>query len=242
MCAGRLADGGLSVTIVEDDLVGGECSFYAGMPSGALLRPAQAIAEAGRVAGAAQAVSGELDVSAVLARRDEVVHGLDDEEQVPCSTRAGSRCCEDAASSTGCSAYAMGSAAAIPSVDGLAEAEPWTNREVTTLSEIPASVLILGGGVVGCEMKHAISSLGAPVTLVEPGPGLLGREEPFAGELAEAALRRGGVDVRIATAARSEAGTAVAPGDGTTITAERVLVAAGRRPKTTELGPETVGL
>ncbi len=210
VCAGRLAQGGLSVALVERELVGGECSFYACMPSKALLRPAQALAEARRVPGAAQAARGELDVAEALRRRDEVVHDLDDSSQLPWleersvtlvrghGTLVGERelrVGEELLRARRAVVIATGSAAAIPPIPGLRESEPWTNREVTTASEIPASLLILGGGVVGVEMAQAYASLGARVTIVEAGERLIAGEEEFASALVREALERAGVEV-----------------------------------------------
>jgi len=162
--AGRLADKGHGVAIVESELVGGECSYYACMPSKALLRPAQALAEARRVPGAAQAVTGALDVDVVLARRDQLIGGLDDSGQVPWlesrgvtlirghgrlegerRVRAGGQVLYAARAVV----IATGSSAAMPPIPGLAAARPWTNREATTASKIPGRLLVLGGGVVG---------------------------------------------------------------------------------------------
>jgi pyruvate/2-oxoglutarate dehydrogenase complex dihydrolipoamide dehydrogenase (E3) component len=170
VCAGRLADNGLSVALVERELVGGECSFYACMPSKALLRPAQALAEAGRVGGIrfSEAAGGEIDVAAVLRRRDEVVHKLNDDAQMPWVQERGItlvrghgvvagereiRVDGDLLRARKAVILATGTGAAIPPIPGLREARPWTNREVTTAKSIPASLLVLGGGVVGVEMS-----------------------------------------------------------------------------------------
>ena len=210
VCAGRLGKAGRSVALVERELVGGECSFYACMPSKALLRPAQALAEARRVAGAAEAAQGELDVGAVLARRDEIIHHLDDGAQLPWiedrgvelvrgqGTLAGERevrVGETLLRAREAVVLAVGSRAAIPPIPGLGEAEPWTNREVTTAAAIPASLLVLGGGVVGVEMAQAYASLGARVTLIESLPRLIAAEEDFAAEQVREALEGLGVEV-----------------------------------------------
>lgn len=195
--AGRLAAKGYDVAIVESELVGGECSYYACMPSKALLRPAQALAEARRVPGAAQAVTGELDVGEVLARRDQIIGGLDDAGQVPWLEGRGVtlirghgrldgerrvRAGADVLVARRAVVIATGSAAALPPVPGLAEARPWTNREATTASTLPGRLLVLGGGVVGVEMAQAYAALGSRVTVIEAEERLLPREEPFAGE------------------------------------------------------------
>ncbi len=150
--AGRLADAGQSVAIVESELVGGECSYYACMPSKALLRPVQALDEARRVPGAAEAVRGELDAEAVLARRDEIIHELDDSAQVPwlegqgvALLRGHARLVGERRVQVGADLYeaaravviAVGSRAVVPAIDGLDEARPWTNRAATTAHKIP---------------------------------------------------------------------------------------------------------
>jgi pyruvate/2-oxoglutarate dehydrogenase complex dihydrolipoamide dehydrogenase (E3) component len=259
--AGRLADGGLSVAIVEPHLVGGECSFYACMPSKALLRPAEVLAEARRVPGAAQAVSGRVDAAAALARRDEVIHDLDDEAQVPWLADKGIELFrgrgrldgerrvtvdDDVLTANRAVVVATGSAAALPPVDGLADAEPWTNREGTTAGEVPAGLIVMGGGVSGVELAQAWRSLGAQVTLLERGDRLLAKEEPFAGEQVADALRGSGVDVRVDAAisrVRAADGEVTVELDGEApVTADQLLVAAGRTPRTQDIGADTVGL
>jgi pyruvate/2-oxoglutarate dehydrogenase complex dihydrolipoamide dehydrogenase (E3) component len=272
VCAGRLAEGGMSVAIVERDLVGGECSFYACMPSKALLRPAQALAEARRVPGAAEAARAELDVAAVLERRDEVVHDLDDAAQLPWleersvmlvrghGTLVGERevrVGEEQLRARRAVVIATGSTAAIPPIPGLRESEPWTNREVTTASAIPASLLVLGGGVVGVEMAQAYASLGARVTVVEAAERLIAGEEELASELVREALEQAGVKVIVGVKAsavsrdKSDGGSDPGPGagpvtleleDGRSLIGDQLLVAVGRRPNTDELGLETLGL
>jgi dihydrolipoamide dehydrogenase len=260
--AGRLAEKGQRVAIVEADLVGGECSFYACMPSKALLRPAQALAEARRVPGAAQAVTGGLAVSAVLARRDQIVNGLDDSQQVPWLESRGvtllrgqGRLAGERRVAVGDEVFeaahavvvAVGSTAALPPIPGLAQAAPWTNREITTIGHIPARLIVLGGGVVGVEMAQAYTSLGSTVTVLEPDERLLGHEEPFAAEQVREALVASGVDVRLGIHAESvnrddEGLVQALLDDGTVVVGEEILVAAGRQPLTVDLGLETVGL
>jgi len=259
--AGRLAGKGYRVAIVEAELVGGECSYYACMPSKALLRPAQALAEARRVPGAAQAVTGQLDVSAVLARRDEIIGGLDDSGQVPWLAGRGVTLIRGHGRLDGerrvrvggtvlharrAVVIATGSTAAIPPIPGLAEASPWTNREATTATKVPGSLLVLGGGVVGVEMAQAYATLGSRVTVIETEQRLLPREEPFAAHELREALTSQGVDVRTgvrATAVRREGPEVIVTlSDGQDIRGEEILVAAGRRPQTDDLGLETVGL
>ncbi len=262
VCAGRLAGGGIGVALVERELVGGECSYYACMPSKALLRPGQVLAEARRVPGAAEAVGGELDVASVLRRRDEVVHDLHDDAQLPWLQERGIELVRGQATVTGerevrigdqtlrarrAIVLATGSRAAIPPIPGLRECEPWTNREVTTAQAIPASLLILGGGVVGVEMACAYASLGARVTIVEASERLIAHEEPFASEQVRDALESQGVQVVLGVAAaaarRSPAGGATFElTDGRELAADELLVAVGRRPNTGDLGLETLGL
>ena len=260
--AGRLADAGRAVAIVEAELVGGECSYWACMPSKALLRPAEVLAEAGRVPGAREASSGRVDVRAVLDRRDAIVNHLDDAHQLPWLSERGIvlvrghgrldgerrvRVGEEVLVARDAVVLAVGSGAALPPVPGLREALPWTNREVTTAREIPGRLLVLGGGVVAVEMAQAYASLGAQVTLVERGERLLGREEPFASEQVAAALRERGVVVltsaHAAAARRASDGTVELDlADGRTLAGDELLVAAGRRPLTDDLGLETVGV
>jgi pyruvate/2-oxoglutarate dehydrogenase complex dihydrolipoamide dehydrogenase (E3) component len=259
--AGRLAEHGREVAVVESELVGGECSFYACMPSKALLRPAQTLAEVRRVPGAAEAVSGELDVQAVLARRDQIVNDLDDSQQTPWLQARGItlirghgrldgerrvRVDEDLYEARLAVVIAVGSRAVMPPIRGLADARPWTNREVTTAQEIPARLIVLGGGPVGVEMAQAYRSLGSKVMLVEAEARLLPREEPFAGaELRDALLERG-VDVHVGVRAqavqRDRTGVTVQLSDGRLLAGDELLVAIGRRPLTDEIGLETVGL
>src|SRR4051812_35937020 len=170
VAAGRLAEGGLDVAIVEEHLVGGECSFYACMPSKALLRPAQALDEARRIPGAAQGAGGALDAGAALARRDDVVHDLEDAAQLPWledrgialvrgrgrrDGERGVRVGGDVLAARRAVIVATGSAAALPPVPGLADASPWTNREATTSKDVPRRLVVVGGGVVGAELSQA---------------------------------------------------------------------------------------
>jgi dihydrolipoamide dehydrogenase len=255
--AGRLGDAGLSVAIVEERLVGGECSFYACMPSKALLRPGELAAEARRVPGLAV---GELDVDTVLARRDEVVHDLDDSSMLPWLEERGVALVrghgrldgerrvvvgDDVLVAHRAVVIATGSAAAIPPVDGLAEAAPWTNVEATTAKEVPSGLFVLGGGVVGVEMAQAWSSLGSKVTLVHRGERLIEREERFASEQVLTALGDGGVDVRLGRSVTSVSRNGVVHvelDDGAAVEVDEILVAIGREPRTSDLGLETVGL
>ena len=258
---------GLSAVIVESELVGGECSYWACMPSKALLRPSAALRAAEHVQGAAQAVTRPLAPADVFARRDAVVGDYDDGSQVEWLGSAGIDLIRGRARLTGVKrvrvtaidgtvvdvaarravAVCTGSAPRIPPVDGLAAAAPWTSREATGATEAPASLVIVGGGVVACEMATVYVSLGARVTLLVRGRGLLSGMEPFAGELVADALRERGVDVRFGTSPaavhrRADGGVDVTLDGGGAVTAEEILVATGRTPRTTGLGLESVGL
>jgi len=255
--AGRLGEAGVSVAIVEERLVGGECSFYACMPSKALLRPLEIRAEAARVKGVEV---GALDVPAVLARRDEVVHDLDDSSQIPWLTDRGvtlvrghGRLAGERRVTVGdetlvarkAVVVATGSSGTIPPVPGLAEAGPWTNVEATTAKQVPGRLAICGGGVVGVEMAQAWASLGSQVTLIHRGTRLIEREEPFAGEQVADALREYGVDLRFETSMASVSRNGVVRLElegGGSLEADELLVATGRTPRTADIGLETVGL
>lgn len=266
--AGRAAKGGLRCAIVEAERVGGECSFWACVPSKALLRPQAALGEARHVRGAREAVAGSLDVGAVLQRRDDFVHHYRDDDQLPWLADRGidlirgrgrlageRRVLVDAPdggtvelTARHAVAVATGTAATIPPIPGLEEARPWTSREATSVTEAPRSLAILGGGVVGCEMARLYPCLGTKeVTVVQRGDRLLPGNEPFAGEAVRAALEGRGVRVLVgATTARverdAEGRARLELAGGRTVVADQVLVAAGRSPRTADLGLETVGL
>jgi pyruvate/2-oxoglutarate dehydrogenase complex dihydrolipoamide dehydrogenase (E3) component len=258
--AGRLGSGGLKVAIVERHLVGGECSFYACMPSKALLRPAEAVDEARRLPGAAEAITGELDVAAVLERRDEVIHDRDDSSQLPWLEERGVELVRNHGRLTGertllagddelvarrAVVIATGSCALIPPIDGLREANPWTNRELTTTETVPERLLILGGGVVGVEMAQAFASLGSQVTLVEGGPRILTREEPFAAQQVQESLEQRGVTIITgaeATAVQRNGEVTMELEGREPVSGDEILVAVGRSLNTGDLGLETVGL
>jgi pyruvate/2-oxoglutarate dehydrogenase complex dihydrolipoamide dehydrogenase (E3) component len=261
VCAGRIADGGLEVAIVEPHLVGGECSYYACMPSKALLRPAEALAEVRRIPGAAEAFTGELDVRAALKRRDDVIHDLDDAGQLPWLEEKGIelfrgrgeldgerrvRVGEDTLVARRAVVVATGSDAAIPPIDGLADAKPWGNREATTSKRVPESLVVLGGGPVGVEMAQAWRSFGAEIVLVEAAERVLPSEEPFASEQVSDALRQAGADVRtgaMATRVRGQDGrVTVELEGGDAVSGEELVVAVGRKARTKGIGLETVGI
>jgi pyruvate/2-oxoglutarate dehydrogenase complex dihydrolipoamide dehydrogenase (E3) component len=270
--AGRCAAGGLRVVLVERELVGGECSYWGCIPSKALLRPGDVVAAARRVPGAAEAVTGAIDVEAALARRDWATASWDDAGQLAwlesegialvrgTGRLAGERLVEveradgsvEQLRAATAVVVATGTSAAMPPIAGLADVGAWDNRSVTATKEIPRRLLVLGGGAIGVEMAQAVRRLGAEeVTVVEAGPRLLAREEPFAGEQVAAAFAAEGIRVRTGsrvTAVRPAGsdGPLVATledGDGVDeVEADEILVAVGRRPATGDLGLDVVGL
>jgi dihydrolipoamide dehydrogenase len=266
--ADRVVRAGLSAAIVEAELVGGECSYWACMPSKALLRPGTALADARAVGGAREAVTGGLDAAAVLARRDSFTSGWRDDGQVRWLAGAnidlvrgrgrldGERRVAvelpGGGSTTLTARHAVvvctGSDAALPPIDGLADVGAWTSRDATSATDVPERLAVIGGGVVACEMAAAWSSLGSQVTMLVRGDGLLPSMEPFAGRAVADGLRAGGVTVRTGiqvTSASRDGGagpvTAVLD-DGSTLDCEELLVATGRRARTADLGLEHVGL
>jgi dihydrolipoamide dehydrogenase len=261
VCAGRLADAGLEVAIVEQHLVGGECSFYGCMPSKALLRPGQVLAEARRIPGAAQAVVDGLDVPAALERRDEVIHHLHDDEQVPWLDARGIALFRGHGRVTGertlqvgdetlmarrAVVIATGTQPLVPPIPGLLEARPWTNRQAVTAEEVPASLVVLGGGTVGVELADAFASFGSRVTIIEAGPRVLAREEPFAGDEVCAAFAAAGIEVRADTRAtavsRTDGRVTVELDDGSSVSGDEILVAVGRHILSADLGLDALGV
>ena len=271
--AGRAHRGGLSVLLVEHELVGGECSYWACMPSKALLRPVELLEQARRLPGVAEAVTGRLDAAAVFTRRDWFVgadpdkpFGHDDAGQVGWldsvgvellrghARLAGERTVEVATpdgdtrklTARHAVVLATGTTATVPPLPGLREARPWTSREVTNAAEAPRRLLVLGGGVVGCEMAQAMRGLGAEeVTVVQHGPRLLPKAEPAASALLLASFQEAGITVLLgakATAVRRAGEVTMTLADGRDLVADEVLVATGRTPATGSLGLETVGL
>jgi pyruvate/2-oxoglutarate dehydrogenase complex dihydrolipoamide dehydrogenase (E3) component len=206
-------------------------------------------------------VTGELDVQAVLRRRDEIIHGLDDSHMAPWLTQRGVTIVRQAGRLDGARrvragdetlvarravVVATGTSPLIPPIDGLREAKPWTNREATTAKQAPERLVILGGGVVGVEMAQAYRSFGSQITLIEAADRLLAREEPFASEHVEQSLREAGVDVHLdvkAVSVRAGGGEVeVELEAGGPVRGDQLLVAIGRRVNTDDLGLESVGL
>ena len=263
--ADRTAQAGLQTALVEAELVGGACSYWACMPSKALLRSGIALRAAQNVRGARDAVTGTLDVPAVLARRDSFAHHWDDSSQVDWLDGAGINLIRGHARLTGQKAVEVtapdgttssliarhavvistGSAALLPDIPGLKEATPWTSRDATSAQEVPNSLAIIGGGVVAVEMATAYASFGTHVTVLSRH-GLLERAEPFAGKAVTESLQKLGADVRSDVAAtavhRGEHGVVLELDDGSTLSADEVLVATGRVPRTGDLGLESIGL
>lgn len=269
VAAGRLADAGLSVAIVERRLVGGECSYYGCIPSKTLIRPGDVLAATRRVPGAAEAVTGRIDVAAAFARRDYMTGHWHDDGQLTwladkgielirgAGRVAGERAVEVAPldgrirrlNAARAVVLATGSTPLIPPVPGLREAGPWDNQTATSAKHVPGRLLVLGGGAVGVEMAQAFRRLGcAEVVVIEGADRLLSREEPFAGEELKAAFEAEDITVVAGarmTAARREAkdGPVVVDlDDGRSFRGDEILVAVGRRAATSGIGLETVGL
>ena len=262
--ADRTVQGGMSTVIVEAELVGGECSYWACMPSKGLLRSAAALRAAQDLDGAKQAVAGTVDVAGVLRRRDAITHDWDDASQVRWLEKTGIDLVRGHAEFTGVKrvrvtaedgtvtdlvarhavAVATGSASLLPDIPGLREIEPWTSRDATSAKSVPDSLAVIGGGVVAVEMATAYAGFGTKVTLLVRKT-LLENMEPFAAELVEASLESLGVTVRkgveVTEAHRTAKNAVLTLSDGGRVLAAEVLVAIGRTPRTTDLGLDRVG-
>ena len=262
--ADRAVRAGLTAALVESEKFGGECSYWACMPSKALLRPGQALREAQHVRGA---LAGEaaLDPSEVFARRDAVVRNWDDAGQVQWAQGAGITTirgqgrlagprrvavvgpdgAETVLTARHAVVVATGTDAAVPDIPGLRAAAPWTSREATSAKAAPPRLAVIGGGVVATEMATAYASLGSRVTLLARS-GLLTGLEPFAGEAVGDGLRALGVDVVTGGSpirvTRAGGEVTIETSGGRTVVADEVLAATGRAPRTVDLGLETVGL
>lgn len=266
--AGRAADHGLRVAIVERELVGGECSYWGCVPSKTLIRPGDVVAAARRVPGAVEAVTGDIDAAAAFAQRDYMTSGWDDAGQIPWldskhitllrgTGRLSGPHTVTVSAADGAEAVvsadrvvlATGTVPAMPPIPGLGDVGAWTNRDVTAAKQVPPSLLVLGGGAIGAEMAQAFRRLGsAQVTIVEAAERLLIREEPFAGAEVEAALRAEGIDVVTGSPVTSverrgpDGHVHATLANGTAVIGDEILVAIGRRPNTADLGLESVGL
>ncbi|MGW0166849.1 dihydrolipoyl dehydrogenase family protein [Streptomyces sp. NPDC003343] len=267
--ADRARAAGLSTVIVECELLGGECSFWACEPSKALVRPVMLRADARRVPGLGDGVKG-LDVDAVLAHRDRMAAYWKDDDQVDWLDSVSVDLIRGHGRLTGprqvtvetddqgavrltarhAVAICTGTGTALPEIPGLDTARPWTNREVTGADRVPGRLAVVGGGVVAVEMATAWQALGSQVTLLVRGGGLLANMEPFAGELVAEELRDSGVDLRLRTSVTSvirgsgadDGGLRLTLADGEELTADEILFATGRSPNTADVGLETVGL
>ncbi|MEU5432541.1 NAD(P)/FAD-dependent oxidoreductase [Streptomyces sp. NPDC020719] len=265
--ADRVRAAGLSTAVVESELVGGECSYWACMPSKALLRPVIARADARKVPGLQRYVGGDLDTRAVLAHRDEYTSHWKDDGQVRWLDGIGADLFRGHGRLYGTRtvgvvgpdgehhvltarhavAVCTGTRAVVPDLPGVAEARPWTSRDATSAQRVPDRLVVVGGGVVGVEMATAWRALGAEVTVLVRGGGLLPRMEPFAGELVAEALTEAGATVRtrvsVAEVVRDAAGpVTVVLDDGERIEADEILFATGRAPRTDDIGLDTIGL
>jgi dihydrolipoamide dehydrogenase len=255
-CAGALAEGGLRVAVVERELVGGECSYHACIPSKTLLRPGEAAHGANEAAATAK-----VDVAAVLAWRDFMVSNYSDAGQQQWLASKGITLIRGSGKLAGTGVVdvngvryqaqdvvlANGSEPIIPSVPGLRELDGiWTNREVTGMKAIPQRLIILGAGAVGVEMAQAVRRLGGEVVLVANTKHVLPREPQLLGEALTEALRSDGIELALgvhATGARRAGGQYFLElDDGRTVSGDRLLVATGRRPRVEGIGLETVGI
>jgi pyruvate/2-oxoglutarate dehydrogenase complex dihydrolipoamide dehydrogenase (E3) component len=262
----RAAD--LRVAVVERELVGGECSYWACVPSKALLRPVLALSDARRVDGAREAVNGSISPAGVFGRRDRYVTNWDDTGQAEWVAGIGATLVRGHGRLTGARRVVVsassgdereldarhavvvctGSRSVLPDLPGMAEARPWTNREATDSSYVPGRLAVVGAGGVGVEMATAWQGLGSAVTLLARGSGLLPRMEPFVGELIGRGLTDAGVDVRIGVSVRTlrrpdpEGPVTLELDDGTELQVDEVLFATGRAPLTDDIGLETIGL
>jgi pyruvate/2-oxoglutarate dehydrogenase complex dihydrolipoamide dehydrogenase (E3) component len=260
-CAGALADGGLRVAVVERELVAGECSYWACIPSKTLLRPGDALAAARAVPGAREAIANGVDAAAALAWRDFMVSDYSDAGQVAWLAGKGIDLIRGAGRLVGPNRVAVGAAQHsaehvviatgsmpfIPPIPGLRELDGlWSNREATGLRELPRRLLVLGGGPVGVELAQALARMGVSVALVEGADFVLPREPRALGEALGGALEADGVELvlgRHASAARRDGDDYVLEfADGSELRGDRLLVATGRRPRTDGLGLETVGI
>ncbi len=260
-CAAAIAAGGLRVALVERELLGGECSYWACIPSKALLRPGEALAGARDAPGAREAITGRIDARAALSWRDSIVSNYVDAGQLAWARKAGIEVLRGAGRLAGPRmvvvgeevyhaehvVLATGADPVIPPVPGLRELPGvWTNRQVTGLTEVPRRLLILGGGPTGVEMAQAVARLGASVALIEGSQRVLPREPRPLGEAVGVVLNAEGIEVHLGrqvSSARLEGDDYVLEfDDGAQVRGDRLLVATGRRPRVTGLGLETVGV
>jgi pyruvate/2-oxoglutarate dehydrogenase complex dihydrolipoamide dehydrogenase (E3) component len=261
VCAGELADGGMRVAICERELVGGECSFWACIPSKTLLRPGEAVSAARQAPGAKQAVTGSIDAKAAFEWRDFMVSDHEDEHAVKWLDEKGIELIRGDAEiagegrlTVGDSEFeaerlviATGSEPVIPPIAGLQELEGvWTNREATAATEVPKRLLVLGGGPVGVELAQALARMGSSVAIAEGAERLLSREADVAGEKLAEALEEEGIELKLgakANAAQSQGdGYSLSFEDGSELRGEKLLVATGRKPRVDGIGLDRIGI
>jgi pyruvate/2-oxoglutarate dehydrogenase complex dihydrolipoamide dehydrogenase (E3) component len=256
----RRLDADVRITVVERDLAGGECSYYACIPTKTLLRPTEVLASARLAPGAAEAITGQIDVERVHWWRDRVTEGRDDswhvgwlEEQKAEFVRGDARVVEPGVIAVGERTLeydelvvATGSAPALPPLAGLADVEYWTNRDAVWASAMPRSLVVLGGGPVGAELAQFFRRMGSEVTLAEHNAHLLARLDPDAGNLLATRFEEDGIRVLLGTRAEhvepAAAGLRLTLDTGEAIDAERLLVATGRRPNVHDVGLERLGV
>jgi pyruvate/2-oxoglutarate dehydrogenase complex dihydrolipoamide dehydrogenase (E3) component len=255
-CAGALAEGGLRVLVIERALVGGECSYWACIPSKTLLRPGEAVQGARDAA-----ASAEVDVAAALAYRDFMVSNYSDGGQQQWLADRGIDLVRGSGRLDGVGTVtvdqtsyhadqvilANGADAFIPPVPGLRDlAGVWGTREATSMKTVPGRLLVLGGGAAGVELGQAAHRLGARVTIVESSPRVLSREAPAVGDALTRALADDGIEVILGhtatRAGRDGEDYVLSLDDGRQVRGDRLLVATGRRPRVHDIGLETVGI
>ena len=257
VAASRLLAAGKRVAVVERELIGGECAYWACIPSKTLLRPVEARAEAARAAGLARPT---LDWPAVAAYRDYMTRHLDDHAQVDGYRQQGALVLRGSGRLAGpgevevdgqrlrapAVILATGSDPVIPPIEGLDQVEVWTNRQATQLHEVPGRAVVCGGGPVGLELGQLLARLGCQVTLVHRADRLINREDARVGALIAGELEGDGVDVRVgrrvARATRTSGGSVVELDDGATVACDVLVLASGRTPRAGGLGLETVGV
>jgi pyruvate/2-oxoglutarate dehydrogenase complex dihydrolipoamide dehydrogenase (E3) component len=255
----RLLDGGMRVALVERELIGGECAYWACIPSKTLLRPPEARTEATRAAGV---FTPDQDWASIRDYRDTMIRHLDDSNQVTSYQQQGVTVLKATARLVGHDPWrvqvgdqqltathvviATGSHPARPPIEGLDTVPVWTNREATTLREIPSRAVMIGGSAVGTELGQFLARMGTAVTIVQRPPRLLEREDPRVSELAAGYLAADGIDIRVGRQARSARGegrdTVVELDDGSQLRTDVIVLGAGRRPRSDGLGLDTVDI
>lgn len=266
--ADRVRAAGLTVAVVERELVGGECSYWGCIPSKAMLRPVAALADVRRVDGARQAVTGQLDPAGVFERREKYTTGWNDSSQAQWVNGIGADLIRGHGRLDGPRRVAVetpdnrvvmvnarlavvlgtGSLAALPDIPGIAEARPWTNRRATDSHTVPRRLAVVGGGAVGVEMAAAWQGLGAEVVLISRTSSLLPRMEPFVGARVKQGLEKAGITVRTGVSVTElrrpdpDGPVTVHMDDDSEMTCDEILFAIGRQPLTEDIGLQTVGL